>query len=76
MIKVKALQDFTLEKFDDIQNIKRASARNKYGNIYLGDIFECNDKMAKYLTGDNDQKITVVKVLELEPKGKSIKSKK
>ena len=70
MIRVEAIQDFTLERFEDLKSIKRASARNKKGCLYLGDTFECDEDMVRYLTGDNDEGTIVVKVIEVEPENK------
>lgn len=67
MIKVKAIQDFTLKEFDKIENLKRGSARNRYGEIYLDDSFECDERMAKYLMGKNEKGACVVKTIEVIP---------
>ena len=67
MIKVEAIIDFTLEKFDELKNIQRKSIEQK-GKLFEGDTFNCTKEMYKYLTGTNDKGITVVKVIEVEPK--------
>ena len=66
MVKVEALSDFSLRKFNEIKNLQR-KARNTVGMIYTGDIFECDDEMADYLTGNNARGKAVVKVLEILP---------
>lgn len=67
MIKVECIKDFTLKDFNKLENIKRRSIAN-VGHLYVGDTFECNEDMVKYLTGDNKDKEVVVKVIEVEPK--------
>ena len=66
MIKCAVIQEFTLERFDELKNIQRKSINTK-GKLYVGDIFECDKEMAKYLMGDNKDKQVVVKVIEVEP---------
>ena len=76
MIRVEAIQDFTLKDFDELRNIKRASARNKHGELYLGDNFECDKKTVDYLMGKNEEGVCVVKIVELEPEAPKEKPKK
>ena len=66
MIKVEAIIDFTLEKFDELKNIQRKSIEQK-GKLFEGDIFECDENMVKYLTGENEKGATVIKVIEVIP---------
>ena len=68
MVKVEAIKEFTLEKFDKLENIKR-NKQFQYEDkkIYIGDTFECDEEMAKYLTGGNSKNKIVVKVLEVVP---------
>lgn len=73
MIKVQAIQDFELKDFEKLKNIQRASNGNRQGWLYTGDTFECDEEMVKYLTGNNDKGVTVIKVIELKPKKKSKK---
>lgn len=71
MIKVEVIDNFTLEKYDELKNIERHS--NSSGNYFkVRDIFECTEEMAKYLTGNNDQKKVVVKVLEVIPNEENV----
>ena len=67
MIRCKAIEQFTLKDFDKLSNIKRKSIEEK-GKLFVGDEFDCDEKMASYLTGDNEKKKVVVKVIEVEPK--------
>lgn len=76
MIKCEAIKEFTLEKFDELRNIKRLRKETK-GKLYIGDTFECDKEMADYLMGDNKKRQIVVKIIEIEPKkAKNKKSKK
>lgn len=67
MIRCKVIEQFTLKDFDKLSNIKRKSIEEK-GKLFVGDEFECDEKMASYLTGDNEKKKVVVKVIEVLPK--------
>lgn len=66
MIKCKVVEKFDLKDFDKLKNIKRKSTDVK-GTLYVDDEFECDEKMAKYLTGDNALNKAVVKIIEVEP---------
>ena len=66
MIKVEVIEEFTLKRFDELKNIQRKSIEVK-GRLFVGDTFECDEDMVKYLTGNNEQGKTVVKVIEVEP---------
>ena len=67
MIKVEVIEKFSLKEFNKIQNVKRTSVDEK-GKLFVGDTFECDEEMAKYLLGDNPLKRAVVKIIEVEPK--------
>lgn len=66
MIKLKALENFSLERFEEIQNIERAGKEAKKW-INKNDKFECNKDLADYLLGNNPLGRPVVKVIEVEP---------
>ena len=71
MVKLQATQDFTLEAYNQITIIKRANEEKKQnGWVYANDELECNETMADYLTGGNDKKIVVAKILEVIPEVK------
>ena len=72
MVKVQAIIDFTYKKYDKIQNLNSLDEIEK-GTIFTGDIFEVEDKEAKYLTGENKNNIVAVKVLEVIPEIKEEK---
>ena len=66
MIKCEVVEEFTLKDFAKLKNIVRKS-KNTYGMLYKGDVFECDENMAKYLTGENSKNKVVVKILEVIP---------
>lgn len=71
MVKLQATQDFTLEAYNQIKITKRANEEKKQeGWVYANDELECNETMANYLTGGNDKKIVVAKILEVIPEVK------
>ena len=71
MIKVEVVKEFTLGKFDELKNIKRADVnKDEKGWLYVNDTFECSEEMVKYLTGDNKNNVVVVRVLEVIPEPK------
>lgn len=67
MVTCEVIEEFTLKEFDRLTNIKRKNV-NTYGKLYVGDVFDCDDEMATYLTGGNPKKKVVVKILEIVPK--------
>lgn len=68
MVKVEVIEKFTLKAFGEIKNLTRGTKSDKYGELYVTDTFECDEEMAKYLTGNNALNKVVVKVIEVEPK--------
>lgn len=74
MIKVKVIQDFTLQEFDKLKNIIRKE-KEQEGKLFIGDIFECDEKMADYLTGNNSINKSVVKVIEVIPEKENTEKK-
>lgn len=65
MIKVRVVKDFSLKEFAKIKNIERFYY-DKVGELYKNDVFECDEKMARYLTGDNSKKEIVVEIIEIK----------
>ena len=63
MIKVEVIEEFTLKDFNLLKNIKRKSKDVK-GRLFVGDTFECDEDMFKYLTGSNLLNKVVVKLIE------------
>ena len=66
MIKVEVIENFTLEDYNKLKNVKKVMNRkeNEFG---ARDTFECDEKMVDYLTGNNALNKVVVKVIEVEP---------
>lgn len=68
MIKVEVIEKFTLKKFNELKNVKRGVGNpDNKGTLSVKDTFECDEKMAQYLLGDNPLKKQVVKLLEIQP---------
>ena len=67
MIKVEVIENFTLEDYNKLKNVKKVISRkeNEFG---ARDTFECDEKMVDYLTGNNALNKVVVKIIEVEPK--------
>ena len=66
MVKCEVIEGFTLKKFKELKNIVRAG-KEKEGELFPRDIFECDEEMAKYLTGENPLNKKVVNVIEVIP---------
>lgn len=62
-VKVEAIKDFSLEAFNEIENLVRKD-REKEGYIYEGDVFVCQEPLFKYLNGENAGGYVVVRLLE------------
>lgn len=67
MIKLRALEDFTLKDYKKLKNIQSTQSEREKNKVYQNDIFECDEKMAKYLLGDNDLKVIVAELIEMIP---------
>ena len=67
MVKVQAIIDFNYKNYNKIKDLQPAN-KIQEGKIFAGDIFNVEDDEAKYLTGENKNKIVAVKVLEVIPK--------
>ena len=77
MVKAKVIEKFDLKDFDLLENIKRADkSKNKKGSLYLNDTFECDEKMADYLTGNNPLDKKVVEIIEVKKEEKEELPKK
>lgn len=66
MIKLRAKQDFTLKDYKKLKNIESKHKEKEKNAVYKDDVFECDEKMAKYLLGDNDLKVVVCELIEVE----------
>lgn len=65
MIKLRAKQDFTLKDYKKLKNIESKHEEREKNTVYKDDMFECDEKMAKYLLGNNDLKIVVAELVEI-----------
>ena len=66
-VKVKVIKDFTLQAFDELENLTRHNPKdNEYGRLYVRDTFVCNDGMFEYLTGNNQANTVFVEMIEKE----------
>lgn len=72
MVKVQAIIDFNYKNYIKIKDLQPAN-KIQEGKIFAGDIFNVEDDEAKYLTGENKDKIVAVKVLEVIPEIKEEK---
>ena len=77
MVKVQAIIDFNYKNYNKIKDLQPTNKMQE-GKIFAGDIFNVEDDEAKYLTGENKNKIVAVKVIEVIPEikeGKKITTK-
>ena len=72
MVKVQAIIDFNYKNYNKIKDLQPTN-KIQEGKIFAGDIFNVEDEEAKYLTGENKNKIVAVKVLEVIPEIKEEK---
>lgn len=74
MIKCECIiNSLKYNKFDKLRNIKRINPyKNELGKLYKGDMFECDESIAKYLFGDNDLKKRVIDIVEIIPNKKDL----
>lgn len=74
MVKAKVIEKFNLKDFGSLNNLKRAdNSKNKEGSLYLNDTFECDEKMADYLTGNNPLNKKVIEIIEVKQVDKEVK---
>ena len=66
MIKVEVIERFTLRDFNKLKNLVRKSYGTD-GELFVGDIFECDEDMYEYLTKTNVLKKPFVKLIEVIP---------
>lgn len=74
MVKVQAIIDFNYKNYNKIKDLQPTNKMQE-GKIFAGDIFNVEDDEAKYLIGENKNKIVAVKVLEVIPSIRIIKDK-
>lgn len=73
MIKVEVTEHFTFGEFNKVEQtiVRKDPTHNEKGHLYTGDVFECDQITADYLTGNNAGKKTVVKIIEVVPEPKT-----
>ena len=75
MIKLEALEDFTLSRFNEVKNIIRKDKDEK-GKIFYEDIFVCEKDLAEYLTNTgkepNPANRAVARIIEVIPEIKEV----
>ena len=66
MIKVRTINPFTLKDYNKLSNVEKLF--NREPNAFdIGDTFECDEEMAQYLTGKNEQGLVVDEIVEVIP---------
>ena len=66
VIKVRTISPFTLKDYNKLSNVEKLF--NREPNAFdVGDTFECDEEMAQYLTGKNEQGLVVVEIVEVIP---------
>lgn len=66
MNKVEVIERFTFSRFNELVNIQRKGV-DKQGELFVGDIFECDKDIADYLLGENKLGRAFIKVIEVIP---------
>jgi hypothetical protein len=72
MVKCEVInQNVTIKEFNRLKNIKRIKSNDEieqFNYFEVGDTFETDEEMAKYLAGETEkQPIKCVKILEIIP---------
>ena len=75
MVKVQVIETFTLARFNELKNIKRAGIEEQ-GKLFVGDVFECEPDMVEYLTKTNKLGKAFVRVIEIIPEKEELKNAK
>ena len=81
MVKCEVInQNVTIKEFKKLHNIKRIKSNDEIEQINyfeIGDTFETDEEMAKYLAGETEkQPIKCIKILEVIPDKKEEKKVK
>ena len=66
MNKVEVIERFTFSRFNELVNIQRKGV-DKQGELFVGDIFECDKDITDYLLGENKLGRAFIKVIEVIP---------
>ena len=70
MVKVEVIVGFTLGDYYKIKESIIRKGYEKEGELFVGDIFTCDEEMAKYLMGNNKKREIVVEIVEIIPEEK------
>ena len=66
MKKCEVKEYFTLKKFNELENVARADENNnaKYGELFVGDTFDCTEEMCNYLNGNNKYNKSYINIIQ------------
>ena len=77
MVRLEVIEEVDVGRFNEITEIIRKNAQNDtFGHLCTGDIVTCNEEIANYLNGDNRNKHSYVKVIEVIPEDKTEEEEK
>jgi hypothetical protein len=72
MVRLEVIEEVDVSRFNEITEVIRRNAQNDtFGHLCTGDIVTCNEEIANYLNGDNRNKHSYVKVIEVIPEEKT-----
>lgn len=68
MVRAEVTAEVDVGRFNEITEVIRKNAQNDTnGHLFVGDIVLCNDEIAEYLNGNNKNKTSYVKIIEVIP---------
>lgn len=71
MVRAEVTTEVDVGRFNEITEVIRKNAQNDTnGHLFVGDIVLCNDEIAEYLNGNNKNKTSYVKIIEVTPEEK------
>lgn len=74
MVRAEVTTEVDVGRFNEITEVIRRNAQNDTnGHLFVGDIVLCNDEIAEYLNGNNKNKTSYVKIIEVIPEVKEEK---
>ena len=77
MVRAEVTTEVDVGRFNEITEVIRKNAQNDTnGHLFVGDIVLCNDEIAEYLNGNNKNKTSYVKIIEVIPEVKEEKKTK
>lgn len=76
MVRAEVTEEVDVGRFNEITEVIRRNAQNDTeGHLFVGDIVLCNDEIAEYLNGNNKNKTSYVKIIEVIPEEKKEEKK-